>query len=259
MKTNDVEDEEDDSDAEEAIWKAMKASMPKAKGDDDMMGEEEDDDSDVEQYNYSDSDEDAAAGSGDEVLEDVPFKSAFGDDSDGSDDVLGEDEDDLRTFPPHLETMLTTTQWAQTTTCRCSSATRETKAKAATSSGSRHPRAKSDARRSRSSTRCPCLPRRRTTPISWGEKTTTIFDRNLMHCWPDATSRCKCPLASVMRMGLQRSSEVSCKGRRCRRCRDRRRWRCGLFHSDRSDRLDRCLGLLLVVGFGSLAEHFRCR
>lgn len=102
MKTNDVEDEEDDSDAEEAIWKAMKASMPKAKGDDDMMGEEEDDDSDVEQYNYSDSDEDAAAGSGDEVLEDVPFKSAFGDDSDGSDDVLGEDEDDLRTFPPHL-------------------------------------------------------------------------------------------------------------------------------------------------------------
>ena len=91
------DDEEEDSEAEDAIWKAMKASMPKRAGDDEMSGDEEDDDSDIEQFNYSDSDEEAEATI---EIADEPFKSAFGqeedDADDGSDgDNLMEDEDDL--------------------------------------------------------------------------------------------------------------------------------------------------------------------
>lgn len=87
-----------DSEAEEEIWKAMKRSMPKARGNVDDDGDEDididDDDEDLAQFDYSDSEVEGEGGE-----DDVPFKSAFGDEEDGidddGDDGFVEDEDDL--------------------------------------------------------------------------------------------------------------------------------------------------------------------
>lgn len=101
MMDNDEDDEDENSENEEAIWQAMKSTMPKQNGDVDMSGGEEDadddEDSDVEQYNYSDSDDEVAAGSDKEET----FQSAFGkeedefDDLDDDGDNLIEDNDDI--------------------------------------------------------------------------------------------------------------------------------------------------------------------
>ena len=89
------DEEEEDSEAEAEIWKAMKASMPKKEGDDEMEDEDDEDDSDLEQFNYTDSEDEAPV-----EQEDQPFKSAFGKEEDEADDGddgdnLIEDDDDL--------------------------------------------------------------------------------------------------------------------------------------------------------------------
>ncbi|KAG7085891.1 hypothetical protein E1B28_003425 [Marasmius oreades] len=65
-KVHDDDDEDEDSDAEEEeIWKVMKASMPKAEGDDDLLDDSEiDDDDEIPSGLDADSDEDAADDSG---------------------------------------------------------------------------------------------------------------------------------------------------------------------------------------------------
>ncbi|GAA5980815.1 hypothetical protein JCM10908_003877 [Rhodotorula pacifica] len=109
----DGDEVETDEEMEEEIWKAMKKSMPKAKGDSDMedleAGDDEDDDDDVAMYHYSESEEEEEGGATKEAEDDddddeaePPFKSAFedsdiGEDDPGflelDDDVLGSDED----------------------------------------------------------------------------------------------------------------------------------------------------------------------
>lgn len=97
----DADEAETDDEMEDEIWKAMKKSMPKAKGDSDIeIGDDEydDDDDDVAMYHYSESEEEAEA-----EEEEQPFKSAFDDSDVGEDDdpgfleldddVLGSDED----------------------------------------------------------------------------------------------------------------------------------------------------------------------
>lgn len=98
----DADEAETDDEMEEEIWKAMRKSMPKAKGDSDIEvgdddADEDDDDDDVAMYHYSESEEEA------EAEEEQPFKSAFDDSDVGEDDdpgfleldddVLGSDED----------------------------------------------------------------------------------------------------------------------------------------------------------------------
>lgn len=92
----------DDEEMEEEIWKAMKKSMPKEKGDPLDLDEEEDpeaamdgdddDDEDLAAYDYSESD----AEDGDE--EEVPYKSPFADEAmeeEGDDAGFLEEDDDL--------------------------------------------------------------------------------------------------------------------------------------------------------------------
>lgn len=117
-EAHDVEEDEEEEEEEEGseldedeIWKAMKASMPSAKGDDDLMDDDsesgsEGDDS-VEEFAYSDSDgEDAAmdaALAGDDDEEDDDDEEIAEDDAasffpdEDVDDVptFEEDEDDL--------------------------------------------------------------------------------------------------------------------------------------------------------------------
>ncbi|GAA5961282.1 hypothetical protein JCM3765_002898 [Sporobolomyces pararoseus] len=86
----------EDDEMEEEIWKAMKKSMPRETGDEDMLGAEDDseadadeDDEDLAAYDYSDSEDE-------DKEEEVPYKSPFADeDSDGADDdgFLEEEED----------------------------------------------------------------------------------------------------------------------------------------------------------------------
>ncbi|GAA6064635.1 hypothetical protein JCM10212_003360 [Sporobolomyces blumeae] len=132
-KSKEVEEEEevdsDDSEMEAEIWKAMRKSMPKEKGDDDMLDgasdlDEDDDpdgsdDEDLAAYDYSDSDDDdqdsnlaidedmgefVQMPSGGEENEDedededeVPYKSPFADEGAMSEDDDGflEADDDL--------------------------------------------------------------------------------------------------------------------------------------------------------------------
>ncbi|GAA5939753.1 hypothetical protein JCM1841_003797 [Sporobolomyces salmonicolor] len=107
-----------DDEMEEEIWKAMKKSMPREKGDDEITmalddpeaaAEIDSDDEDLAAYDYSDSEDDAApaakpaAGDEGEGEEEVPFKSAFESEEDddqeddgfleADDDVLGSDDD----------------------------------------------------------------------------------------------------------------------------------------------------------------------
>ncbi|BGO99012.1 Ribosome biogenesis protein MAK21 [Rhodotorula toruloides] len=113
MGDNAEDDEaETDEEMEEEIWKAMRKSMPKAKGDsdlDDLLDEEAsgvdmDDDDDLAQYDYTDSEDEGAegeAGAADD--EEGEWKSAFPDEDEGDDgsdgfveaddDLLGSDED----------------------------------------------------------------------------------------------------------------------------------------------------------------------
>ncbi|BGP21238.1 CCAAT-box-binding transcription factor [Rhodotorula toruloides] len=104
---------ETDEEMEEEIWKAMRKSMPKAKGDsdlDDLLDEEAsddvdmDDDEDLAQYDYSDSEDEGAEGmAGAADAEEGEWKSAFPDEDEGDDgsdgfveaddDLLGSDED----------------------------------------------------------------------------------------------------------------------------------------------------------------------
>ncbi|GAA5873070.1 hypothetical protein JCM3774_000328 [Rhodotorula dairenensis] len=115
VDAGDADEAETDEDMEEEIWKAMKKSMPKAKGDSDLDdlegGDDDDDDDDVAMYHYSESEEEAeeAAEEGakgqsdDDDEEEPPFKSAFEDSDVGEDDdpgfleldddVLGSDDD----------------------------------------------------------------------------------------------------------------------------------------------------------------------
>jgi len=84
----------DDDEAEAEIWKAMKASMPKAGGDSDVgePDEDDDDESDLGEFDYADSDDEANGAA-------KPFKSAFANedefDDPEDDDNLMEDDDDL--------------------------------------------------------------------------------------------------------------------------------------------------------------------
>ncbi|GAA6047508.1 hypothetical protein JCM3770_005781 [Rhodotorula araucariae] len=108
MEQDDDEDEDKtDDELEEAIWKEMKRTMPRAKGDsdvelglDDEGADVDDDDDDLAAYDYSDSEDDAAKQAGDGA-----FKSAFPDEDDdealsgedefleAEDDLVGSDED----------------------------------------------------------------------------------------------------------------------------------------------------------------------
>ncbi|GAA5909236.1 hypothetical protein JCM5296_006103 [Sporobolomyces johnsonii] len=113
---DDEEEGSTDDEMEAEIWKAMQKSMPREKGDDEVLeddpeaaAEMDSDDEDLAAYDYSDSDDDDAAAvkptaeAEDEDEEDVPFKSAFDseedqdEDDDGflevDDDVLGSDDD----------------------------------------------------------------------------------------------------------------------------------------------------------------------
>lgn len=105
---SDGEASEDEDPLEDEIWAAMRKSMPKAKGghgdDEDDDVEDGDEDDDVAEFHYSDSDEDGQAvveardEDEDEDDGDEPFRSAFPDEDDFSDDEDGgfiEDEDDL--------------------------------------------------------------------------------------------------------------------------------------------------------------------
>ena len=96
-----AEAESDDDAAEDEIWQAMKASMPKKAGDDAASDDDPDldgSDEDMAEYDYSDSDaESDAEAEGEGAAGAGAFKSVFADedqfdDADGDDDNLVEDE-----------------------------------------------------------------------------------------------------------------------------------------------------------------------